>query len=155
MTQNPYGSQTSAYAQTNATGENLRDTEARALINCARRLEQAQQASTSYRDYCAALKRNQELWTIFQAAISDGTSGLPHELRQILYNLSIFVDKQTVKAIGDHNPQYLDSLININRNIAAGLNQKPPAENKAPQAAEKSAIATQAPPSLSGGSLSV
>ena len=40
-------------------------------------------------------------------------------------SLSIFVDKQTVKALADTNGDHLDSLIDINKNLAEGLMTKP------------------------------
>ena len=46
---------------------------------------------------------------------------LPLELKTNLISLSLFVDNQTDKAIGCRDPKMLDSLININRNTAAGL----------------------------------
>ena len=36
-------------------------------------------------------------------------------------SLSIFVDKQTVTALSDTDAQHLDSLIDINKNLAEGL----------------------------------
>ena len=46
---------------------------------------------------------------------------LPVEIKANMISLSLFIDKQTNKAIGSRDPLMLDSLININRNIATGL----------------------------------
>ena len=48
-------------------------------------------------------------------------NGLSGELKSDLLSLSLFVDKQTVKALADPRPEHLDVLIEINRNIALGL----------------------------------
>jgi len=51
-----------------------------------------------------------------------------------LLNLSIYIDKMSMRALAEQNPALLNSLIEINRNIAAGLNTNP------------SAATTEAPP---------
>ena len=38
-----------------------------------------------------------------------------------VYGLSIFVDRQTIKALADTSEKHLDVLININKNLAEGL----------------------------------
>jgi flagellar protein FlaF len=46
---------------------------------------------------------------------------LPVGLRQNVANLGIFVFKQTLAILADPKPEKLDSLIRINRELAAGL----------------------------------
>ena len=46
---------------------------------------------------------------------------LPPEIKANVMSLSIFVDKQTTKALRSSVATDLDVLININRNLAAGL----------------------------------
>ena len=43
-------------------------------------------------------------------------------LRQNIANIGIFVINQTLNVIGNPRPERLRSLININRQLAAGLN---------------------------------
>lgn len=69
----------------------------------------------------AAIRLNWRLWTIIQADILDDNSALSLDLRQNLLNLSNFIDKHTVGLITTPDATRLYSLIDINKNIAAGL----------------------------------
>lgn len=69
----------------------------------------------------AAVRLNWKLWTIIQADILDDDSPLSLEIRQNLLNLSNFIDKHTVGIITTPDAAKLPSLIDINKNIAAGL----------------------------------
>jgi flagellar protein FlaF len=46
---------------------------------------------------------------------------LPPELRQNVANLGLFVMNQTMNILADPKPGRLGALININRELAAGL----------------------------------
>ena len=72
--------------------------------------------------YAAALKFNQTFWTVLQADLASDDNKLDGDLKTDLLSLSVFVDKQTIKALADPKPEHLDVLIEINRNIAQGLN---------------------------------
>ena len=74
-----------------------------------------------YPTYATALTFNQTLWTILQVDLSGDGDGLPENLRDDLLALSLFVDRQTILALGDPRPKHLDSLIEINRNLARGF----------------------------------
>jgi flagellar protein FlaF len=63
---------------------------------------------------------NKSIWTVIQSEMTE-EHPLPLEIKTNLISLSLFIDNQTDKAIGCRDPKMLDSLININRNIAAGL----------------------------------
>jgi len=69
----------------------------------------------------AALRRNQMLWSIFQAELSDPDNPLPKELKENILNLSLFVDKRTIDIMAFPSPEKLDAIIDINLNLAAGL----------------------------------
>lgn len=69
----------------------------------------------------AAVRLNWKLWTIIQADILDEGSALSLEVRQNLLNLSNFIDKHTVGIITTPDSTKLPALIDINKNIAAGL----------------------------------
>ncbi len=68
-----------------------------------------------------ALRYNQRLWTLFQVELSEASNTMPDELKRNLLSLSAFVDKRTFEVLSDPDPQKLSILIEINRNIAAGL----------------------------------
>jgi flagellar protein FlaF len=68
-----------------------------------------------------ALLFNRKLWTIFLTSVTSEESPLPVEVRQNVANLGLFVLNQTIAITSDPKPERLGSLININRQIAAGL----------------------------------
>ena len=53
--------------------------------------------------------------------MTDANNPMPRDLRQNVANIGIFVMNQTVSVMQDPKPEQLGSLININREIAAGL----------------------------------
>jgi flagellar protein FlaF len=114
-----------AYAQTQKSALPPREVEAMAFTKAALMLDEAKGQTEDYDAYAAALKFNQLLWTIIQADIVDPVNKLPPQLKANILSLSIFVDKQTVKALSDTNGDHLDSLIDINKNLAEGLMTKP------------------------------
>ena len=72
-----------------------------------------------------ALRLNWRLWTIFQAELLDEKCQVPDEIRVNMLTLCQFVDKQTVKILAGPTPEIMVPLIDINRNIAAGLMNLP------------------------------
>jgi flagellar protein FlaF len=73
------------------------------------------------RDLYEALLFNRKLWNIFLTSVTGEQSQLPDKLRENIANLGLFVMKQTVLMQDNPAPQKLDTLININRELAAGL----------------------------------
>lgn len=69
-----------------------------------------------------ALRYNQRLWTLFQTELMQAGNPMPDEIKRNLLSLSAFVDKRTFEILSEPDPQKLSILIEINRNIAAGLN---------------------------------
>lgn len=68
-----------------------------------------------------ALLFNRKLWTIFLDSILRDDNPLPANVRQNVVNLGVFVINRTIKLTGDPKPDGLRPLININRELAAGL----------------------------------
>lgn len=113
-------SRSQAYRSSQRLGSSARDTEAQALLEAARRMDAA--VGEEDRDaYRTALRLNWRLWTIIQADVAGEESSLPDEIRQNILSLSVFIDKHTVSALAEPNGRKLRVLIDINRNIAAGL----------------------------------
>jgi len=110
-----------AYAQTQKSSMSSREIEAMAFTKAALKLEDTKKSLNDYDAYASALKFNQLLWTIIQADIVDQENQLPDQLKANILSLSIFVDRQTIKALADTNEKHLDVLININKNLAEGL----------------------------------
>jgi flagellar protein FlaF len=68
-----------------------------------------------------ALLYNRKLWTIFLTSATSGENPLPTDVRQNVANLGLFVMNQTNSVMTDPKPERLTTLININRELAAGL----------------------------------
>ncbi len=98
-----------------------RETEGRALLEAARRLADAQQKPEDKHGLREAARLNWRLWTIFQAELSAPDCPMPVEIRTNMLNLCNFVDKRTVALLAKPAPDMVDVLINVNRQIAAGL----------------------------------
>lgn len=72
-----------------------------------------------------ALKFNQRMWSIFQGELSREDNPLPKNVQRDLAVLSAFVDKRIIEVIAYPSPEKLNIVIDINRNIAAGLRNSP------------------------------
>ena len=122
------------YRSSQKLGSGARQTEARALMETARALADAQENMEDISAYRAALRLNWRLWTIFQADVSATENPLPEDIKQNILNLSVFIDKHTVDALTDPEGRKLKVLIDINRNIASGLMANPPGAGDTPPA---------------------
>lgn len=122
------------YDQIRRTTQNGRDLEAEVLSKAALRLQQCRDHWGEEKDsgpLHEALKYNQRIWTVFQAELEKPENPLPDELKRNLLRLSLFIDRRTLEVFADPQPEKLDILIAINRNIAAGLRSKPVSEKAA------------------------
>lgn len=134
---NPYASQQRTQLE-NAAPQHA---EGWALVETARRLEAAKASATDTDAVLAAVRLNWRIWTIIQAELIDPACTIPREIRENLINLSNFIDKRSAELIGNpSDPGKLDVLININRQIGAGLLEsagetQQPSQAEAPQAA--------------------
>ncbi len=86
----------------------------------------------------ATARLNWRLWTIFQAELSEENAGIPDDIRTNMLNLCNFVDKQTVDILTEPQASKFKVLINVNRQIAAGLladpgQQQPDAQDGTPE----------------------
>lgn len=68
-----------------------------------------------------ALLFNRRLWTFFLDTLGREGNPMPAEIRRNLVGLGLFVINRTMKLVGDPQQSGLNSLIDINRNLAAGL----------------------------------
>jgi len=115
-----------AYANNQKTQLSEREIDAQALLRCASFLKAAiDEGATNYKGYGDAIRLNQRLWTLFQVALCDPDNALPRDLKILLLNLSRYIDQVSFRAVEKYAPHLLQSLIDINRTIAAGLSKKP------------------------------
>jgi flagellar protein FlaF len=101
-----------------------RELEAAALYKAARQLEACRrdwESPNHAQQLDEALRYNQRLWTFFQGEIAADDCALPVDLRRNLLQLSAFVDRRTFELMASPSADALHALIEIDRNIAAGL----------------------------------
>lgn len=103
---------------------NPRLSEAWALMQAALRLKSAQDRA-DHEEMRAAARLNWKLWTIIQAELLDPECAVPSDIRGNVLSLARFIDQHTVSVLSDPQPESLDVLINIDRQLSAGLYQTP------------------------------
>lgn len=126
---NPYAQAASAYgdnAQKNTPDQ--RELEGRVLLKAAKMIQDLQQDWDNVNNELleSALKYNRQVWMVFyDTAIENPEGDRPNDLRSNIINLANFIFKREVEIMADPQAQKLDVLVNINREIAAGLMVKP------------------------------
>jgi flagellar protein FlaF len=100
-----------------------RSTEADLLVEAALRLQRVRDnwAPDNASDLDGALRYNRMLWTILISTVTKSDNPLPQAIRQNVANLGLFVMKHTIGILVEPKPEKISTLIEINRNLAAGL----------------------------------
>jgi flagellar protein FlaF len=99
-----------------------RDLEADLLLKAAARLQAiSDNWDAKAREVDGALLFNRRLWSIFVTSVTEQTHPLPAQVRQNIANLGIFVMNHTLSLMAEPRREKLAPLININRELAAGL----------------------------------
>ncbi|BCJ91629.1 flagellar biosynthesis regulatory protein FlaF [Terrihabitans soli] len=116
-----------AYAKTAKTTAGPRDLEASLLIQAANKLQAVVSGTvTDTAEMRDALRYNRKLWTILATSATAAENPLPPQIKQNIGNIAMFVLPQCVELEANPVPQRMGSLVNINRELAAGLMQKAP-----------------------------
>lgn len=111
-----------AYQQVGKQTVSPRVLEANLLSRAAAQLQRIRDDWDANRgDLFEALLFNRKLWNVFLTSVTSEDSKLPREVRENIANLGIFVMKQTLATQSNPEARKLDALININRELAAGL----------------------------------
>ena len=111
-----------AYKNVARQTSNPRELEATLLLQAAARLQTVHDTwDQSKAGLDDALLYNRKLWSVFLSEMTDGNNPMPKAVRQNVANIGLFVMNHTVAVMNDPRPEKLDSLISINREIAAGL----------------------------------
>jgi flagellar protein FlaF len=111
-----------AYGNVAKQTSSPRELEANLLLQAASRLQAVHDTwDKNKAQLDEALLYNRKLWTVFLTTATDSANPLPPEIRQNVANIGIFVMNQTLATISDPRPEQLNSLIRINRELAAGL----------------------------------
>ena len=160
MSQNKYPSAKDHAAAADIYGSNVqkntpdqRELEAHVLLKSAKFLTTLQDDWDNVTPEILeeTLKYNRQIWMMFYDTALENTEGdRPNDLRSNIINLANFVFKRELDILGNPEKDKINVLININREIAAGLmsnqNSVPP-EDKTEQ---RKATDTKKPPE--GGS---
>jgi len=123
-----YANQLRTYTTVRKATMSGREVEATVLTKAALKLKDCQEnweANDRAAKLDEALKFNQLVWSIFQAELVRPDNPLPQKLRQDILNLSAFIDKRIFETMAYPAPEKLTAIININLNLAAGLNGSP------------------------------
>ncbi|MCB9948846.1 MAG: flagellar protein FlaF [Rhodospirillaceae bacterium] len=99
-----------------------RVTEARALLNTARGISDAVEKEQP-NELLAAIRRNRQLWVMFGTSMMEPDCQLPAQIRLNICQLADFVSSRTLELEVKPEAQRCQILININKEIAAGLLQ--------------------------------
>ena len=116
---------TNPYMTTESSAMPQNELEARALIRTASRLNSIKERwPVSTNELNEALDLNRKLWTILVTGATEENNPLPLEIKQNIFNLAHFIFKHTFAVMAKPSAQSLEILININMNIARGLNEQ-------------------------------
>ncbi|MES0870455.1 flagellar biosynthesis regulator FlaF [Pseudovibrio denitrificans] len=120
-----YQQATQAYQQSANTSASAdpRALEAEALMKAAARLSVLQREwdTVSREERNETLIFNRTLWTIFVTEATASHSELPLELQNNIANLALFMFNRTMEMMGGAEPEALETMISINKSLAAGL----------------------------------
>ena len=123
-----YSNPLEAYKTVDKTTMSGRETEARVLTQAALKLKDCKDnwdAEDRDDKLDEALKYTQRIWSVFQGELAKPDNPLPRQLKINLLRLSSFIDKRIFETMSYPSPEKLTAVININRNIAAGLRGSP------------------------------
>jgi len=113
---------TQAYTRVATTTASPREIEAKALLMAANKLQAVMtNADATFQQMSDALMFNRKLWTIFVSEAHRDGNPQPLEVRQKIANIGVFVLSHTAALQISRQRQHFKPLIEINRNIAAGL----------------------------------
>jgi flagellar protein FlaF len=127
-TKHPYGKASGSYGALARKYADKRDIEAQILLKAARKLQDLQTGwdKRSAGAVEETLKYNREIWVMFyDNALSNDNVKQPEHLRHNIINLAGFIFKRSMDILAEPDRDKLSILININREIAAGLMSKP------------------------------
>ena len=111
-----------AYQQVAKRTGSPREVEANLLSKSAANLQRIRENwEQSQSELYGALTFNRKLWNVFLTSVTRSDNPLPKPIRENVANLGIFVLKHTIRTEANPQANKLDVLININRELAAGL----------------------------------
>lgn len=131
-----------------------RELEARVLLKAAKMMQDIQSdwPNVTGEVLEQTLRYNRQIWMMFyDTALENPEGNRPGDLRSNILNLANFIFKREVEIMTSPVKEKLDVLININREIAAGLMSRP---KEAAAGGARAGVPAPAPAKSGGSSLS-
>jgi flagellar protein FlaF len=111
-----------AYAKVAKTTQSGRELEAAVLMNAATRLQGIRENWDKRQGELGdALTYNRKLWTVLVTSVTRPENPLPQPIKHNIMTLGMFIFSHTLDVLIEPEPERLGVLININRELAAGL----------------------------------
>ena len=111
-----------AYGAVARQAANPRELEVSLLLKAASQLQSVcDDWDRKHADLELALRYNRKLWSVLLASVTGPDHPLPVAIRQNVANLGMFLMSHTMAVMNNPRPEQLNTLVNINRMIAAGL----------------------------------
>jgi flagellar protein FlaF len=111
-----------AYSSAAQAGLSGRDLEASLLIRAAAQLQAVVDGWDDRKDQLdEALTYNRRLWSVLATSATEASNPLPQKVKQDFALLATFVFKRTTELMVEPRSEKVAPLVDINRNIAAGL----------------------------------
>jgi flagellar protein FlaF len=117
-----------AYARTAQATAGPRELEAQLLLRAATRLQAVADGTlTDDADVLTAIRYNRKLWTILITSATAETNPLPAAIKQTVGRLGLFILNHSLRLEMQPARERVHVLVNINREVAAGLRTPAPA----------------------------
>lgn len=107
------------YQKAQKVTETPREMEYRLMAQITAQLTAARDQNLKGSDLISTLHRNREMWTTFASDCAVEGNGLPDALRANIISVSLWVGRHTTLVATGR--ETVDELINVNRNVMAGL----------------------------------
>jgi len=126
-TPNPYASAAGTYGKQAKETSSQRELEGQLLLKAANEIQKLQDNwdQATPEDVDNILTYNRKLWMLFFDTAIENPDERPVALRNNIVNLCNFIFKRSMNILSEPSKEKLGVLIDINRQIAAGLLVKP------------------------------
>lgn len=127
MSNNPYATAAGTYGKQAKETSSQRELEGQLLLKAANEIQKLQDNwdEATPEDIDNILTYNRKLWMLFFDTAIENPDERPVDLRNNIVNLCNFIFKRSLNILSEPSKEKLGVLIDINRQIAAGLLTKP------------------------------
>lgn len=143
---NPYASAAGKYGKQAKETPDQRELEGQLLLKAAGELQKLHDNwdQATPEDIDNILNYNRKLWMLFFDTALENPDERPVDLRNNIVNLCNFIFKRSINILTEPSKEKLRVLVDINRQIAAGLMTKPAGATAAASAQASAAQSTEA-----------